>query len=143
MEDMNYWLLKSEPHKYSWEQLLKDGRTFWDGVRNYQARNNLQAMKKGDYALFYHSNVGKEVIGIAKIIKEAYPDPTTEDHRWMAVDIQPVRALETTVTLQEMKQQPALAAMGLIRQSRLSVVALTPKEFDYILKLGGVSPKTI
>lgn len=142
MEAMNYWLLKSEPHKYSWERLLEDGSTFWDGVRNYQARNNLQAMKKGDYALFYHSNEGKEVVGIACIIKEAYPDPTTEDERWVAVDIQPLKALKNAVTLEEMKQQPALSKIGLIRQSRLSVVDLTKKEFDYIVKLGGLDPKS-
>jgi len=133
---MGYWLVKSEPFKYSWDQLVRDGKTFWDGVRNYQARNNLQAMKKGDPVLFYHSNEGLEVVGVAEVIKTAYPDPTTEDTRWVAVDLKPLYPLHTPVSLKEMKQQPGLADMGLIRQGRLSVVELTKKEFDLILKLG-------
>lgn len=140
---MNYWLVKSEPHKYSWAQLLIDGHTFWDGVRNYQARNNLREMKVGDLALFYHSNEGKEVVGVARIIKESYPDPTIDDERWVAVDLEPLKSLSNTVTLAEMKTQPALAEMGLIRQGRLSVVALKKKEFDLVLKLGGINPKEL
>lgn len=140
---MHYWLVKSEPFKYSWEQLLKDGRTFWDGVRNYQARNNLKAMKESDLVLFYHSNKGLCVVGIAKILKEAYPDPTIDDDRWVAVDIAPLKSLPVPVTLKEMKAQPELSEMGLIRQGRLSVVALKKKEFDFILKLGGLNPKEL
>lgn len=138
---MNYWLIKSEPFKYSWERLVKEGRTFWDGVRNYQARNNLRAMKKGDLALFYHSNEGLCVVGIAEIVKEAYPDPTINDERWVAVDIKPLKTLPQSVSLKEMKEQPALADMNLIRQGRLSVVDLKRKEYELILKLGGLNPK--
>jgi len=138
---MNYWLIKSEPFKYSWEQFVKDGKTFWDGVRNYQARNNLKAMKKGDRVLFYHSNEGLCVVGIAEVITEAYPDPTIQDDRWVAVDIKPVKALPRSVPLSEMKAQPALQHMGLLRQGRLSVVTLTKQEYDLILKLGGIKGK--
>ena len=137
---MNYWLVKSEPFKYSWEQFLKDGKTFWDGVRNYQARNNLRDMKKGDRALFYHSNEGLCVVGIAEIVKEAYPDPTIDDDRWVVVDLKPVKALKQPVTLAEMKQQPGLENMGLIRQGRLSVSALTKEEYELVLKMGGTKP---
>lgn len=133
---MNYWLVKSEPNKYSWEKFVKDGETFWDGVRNYQARNNLKAMKKGDKVLFYHSNIGLCVVGIAEVTKEAYPDPTIDDDRWVAVDLKPLMPLPETVPLAEMKQQPALAEMGLVKQSRLSVVDLKKKEYELILKLG-------
>lgn len=137
---MNYWLVKSEPFKYSWEQFVKDGKTFWDGVRNYQARNNLRDMKKGDKALFYHSNEGMCVVGIAKISKEAYPDPTIDDERWLAVDLEPVKALKQPVTLAEMKQQPGLENLGLIRQGRLSVSSLSKEEYELILKMGGTKP---
>jgi predicted RNA-binding protein with PUA-like domain len=140
---MNYWLVKSEPFKYSWDQLVQDGKTFWDGVRNYQARNNLQAMKKGDRVLFYHSNEGLCVVGIAEIIKEAYPDPSIPDERWVAVDIKPLKALPEPVSLKEMKEQPGLADMGLIRQGRLSVVGMTKKEYELILKLGGLKPNQL
>lgn len=138
---MNYWLVKSEPFKYSWEQFVKDGETFWDGVRNYQARNNLQGMKKGDKVLFYHSNEGLCVVGIAQVVKEAYPDPTIDDERWVAVNLKPVKALKTPVTLAEMKQTPGLEQMGLIRQGRLSVTALTENEYKTVIKLGGEKPK--
>lgn len=138
---MNYWLVKSEPNKYSWEQFVKDGSTFWDGVRNYQARNNLKAMKKGDKVLFYHSNIGLCVVGIAEVVKEFYQDPTTEDDRWVAVDLKAIKPLPETVPLSEMKQQPKLAEMGLVKQSRLSVVDLTKKEYDLVLKLGGMKPE--
>lgn len=133
---MHYWLVKSEPFKYSWERLLKDGRTVWDGVRNYQARNNLQAMKNGDLVLFYHSNEGLAVVGVARVVQEAYQDPTTEDERWVAVDIAPVETLNTPITLQEMKQEKALRDITLIRQGRLSVMPLTKEEFNLIRKKG-------
>ena len=133
---MNYWLVKSEPHKYSWQQFLKDGQTFWDGVRNYQARNNLSAMKTGDLALFYHSNEGMEVVGIAKVIREAYPDPTTDDARWVAVDLIPHHTLKKSVTLVDIKNEPMLAQIGLIRQGRLSVMPLRAEEFDKIVEMG-------
>lgn len=133
---MNYWLLKSEPFKYSWGQLVKDQQTFWDGVRNYQARNNLRAMQAGDKALFYHSNEGLCVVGIAQIVKEAYQDPTTDNPQWVAVDIAPLKALKKPVTLAEMKQVPQLEHLSLLKQSRLSVCPLTKEEFDFIVKMG-------
>ncbi len=133
---MNFFLLKSEPFKYSWEQLLKDKRTFWDGVRNYQARNHLKEMQIGDLALFYHSNEGKEVVGIAKVIKGAYQDPTTEDDRWVVVDIAPFQALKQPVSLEKIKQDPLLQQIALVRQGRLSVMALQKEEFDRIVELG-------
>lgn len=133
---MNYWLVKSEPVKYAWDQFVKDGKTFWDGVRNYQARNNLQAMKKGDLVLYYHSNEGMEVVGIAKVLKEYYPDPTIDDPRWVVVDLAPCKALKKPVSLAQMKQDPMLANIGLIRQGRLSVMPLKPEEFDRIVEMG-------
>ena len=133
---MNYWLVKSEPFKYSWEQFLKDKRTFWDGVRNYQARNNLRAMKKDDTVLFYHSNEGLAVVGVAKVIKESYQDPTTEDPQWVAVDLAPVETFKTPVTLGEMKQDKRLQNIGLIRQAQLSVMPLTEEEFEAIAAKG-------
>ena len=133
---MNYWLVKSEPFKYSWEQFLKDKRTFWDGVRNYQARNNLRAMKKDDTVLFYHSNEGLAVVGVARVVKESYQDPTTEDPQWVAVDLAPVETFKTSVTLGEMKQDERLQNIGLIRQAQLSVVPLTKEEFEVIVTKG-------
>jgi len=133
---MQYWLVKSEPFKYSWEKFNADKKTFWDGVRNYQARNNLMAMKKGDLVLFYHSNEGMEVVGIAKVVKEHYPDPTTEDTRWVVVDLAPHKALKKPVTLQQIKADPLLDQIGLVRQSRLSVMPVKPEEFDRIVALG-------
>jgi predicted RNA-binding protein with PUA-like domain len=133
---MNYWLVKSEPVKYAWDQFVKDGKTFWDGVRNYQARNNLQAMKKGDLVLYYHSNEGMEVVGIAKVMKEHYPDPTIDDPRWVVVDLAPYKALKKPVSLAQMKQDPMLANIGLIRQGRLSVMPLKSEEFDRIVEMG-------
>lgn len=132
---MNYWLVKSEPFKYSWDRFVQDGKTFWDGVRNYQARNNLMAMKTGDLVLFYHSNEGMEVVGIARVIKEHYPDPTTEDTRWAVVDLEPVEALKVPVSLEKIKADERLAQVALIRQSRLSVMPLKQEEFDRILEL--------
>jgi predicted RNA-binding protein with PUA-like domain len=133
---MNFWLVKSEPFKYSWEQFLKEKRTFWDGVRNYQARNNLRAMKKDDAVLFYHSNEGLAVVGVAKVVKESYQDPTTEDPQWVAVDLVPVETFKTPVTLGEMKQEKRLQNIGLIRQSQLSVMPLTKEEFEVIVAKG-------
>ncbi|UOE48043.1 EVE domain-containing protein [Mucilaginibacter sp. SMC90] len=133
---MQHWLVKSEPFKYSWGKFNKDGRTFWDGVRNYQARNNLREMKEGDLVLFYHSNEGKEIVGIAKVVKEAYQDPTTDDTNWVVVDLAPVEALKTPVTLEQIKADPKLQDIGLVRQGRLSVMGIKREEFDYILALG-------
>lgn len=133
---MNYWLVKSEPFKYSWDQFVKDGSTFWDGVRNYQARNNLQAMKKGDKVLFYHSNEGMAVVGLASVLKEAYPDPTIDDDRWVVVDLKAGKPFKTPVTLKEMKEQPGLQSLSLIRQGRLSVCDVSKEEFDIIVNLG-------
>ncbi|MGJ1431769.1 EVE domain-containing protein [Sphingobacterium spiritivorum] len=133
---MNYFLVKSEPFKYSWEQFNKDGQTFWDGVRNYQARNNIKAMKEGDLVLFYHSNEGKEVVGIAKVVKEFYQDPTTEDERWVVVDLAPVETFKNPVTLEQIKSDTLLQDVALVRQGRLSVMPLKPEEFDRIVELG-------
>ena len=134
---MACWLIKSEPSAYSWDDLVAEKRTSWGGVRNHQARNNLAAMRKGDLLLYYHSNEGKEVVGVARVRKEHYPDPTADDPRWVVVDVEPVKPLARPVTLAEMKQTPALAKLELLRQSRLSVVPIRKSEFDRILKLGG------
>lgn len=144
---MNYWLAKSEPSAYSWEQLLKDKSTAWTGVRNYAARIHLKAMKKGDHVFFYHSNEGLCIVGIAKVIKEAYQDPTdindVKSHdgdrsvtkEWVAVDIAPVETLKKPVTLAQMKAEKKLAGMALIRIGRLSVSPVTKPEYDTIVKL--------
>lgn len=132
---MNYWLVKSEPAKYSWAQLLKDKKTFWDGVRNYAARNNLREMKKGDEVFFYHSNEGMQIVGIAMVVKEAYQDPTTEDKNWVVVDLKPVKALKKPVSLLDIKSEPALANMELVKNSRLSVQKVSPDEWKIIMKL--------
>ncbi len=132
----SYWLVKSEPFKYSWDQLVRDGSTYWDGVRNSEARNNLSAMKVGDLALFYHSNEGKEVIGVARIARESYPDPTTKDDRWVVVDVEPVVPFERVVPLSEIKADPKLRGIALVRRSRLSVLPLEKSAFDRILRLG-------
>ena len=133
---MNYWLVKSEPFKYSWSQFESDKKTFWDGVRNYQARNNLKAMKKGDLVMFYHSNEGMEVGGIAEVIKEAYQDPTTDDQKWVVVDLKPKNKLKKPVTLTQIKADPMLAQIGLVKQGRLSVMPLKREEFDRIVEMG-------
>ena len=134
---MNYWLVKSEPFKYSWDQLVKDKKTYWDGVRNYAARNNLRDMKKGDEVFFYHSNEGLEIIGIAMVVNEAYQDPTTDDKNWVVVDLSPVKKLKKTVGLAEIKEDPKLENMELVKNSRLSVQKVTPAEWKHILKMSG------
>jgi predicted RNA-binding protein with PUA-like domain len=134
---MAYWLMKSEPFKYSWDQLVADKQTFWDGVRNYGARNNLRDMKKGDLAFFYHSNEGVEIVGIVKIVKEAYQDPTTEDSNWVVVDIKPVKKLKKPVTLAQVKVDPRLATMELVRLGRLSVQKVAPAEWAVVMELAG------
>ncbi|MFT4154759.1 EVE domain-containing protein [Parafilimonas sp.] len=135
---MAYWLVKSEPFKYSWDQLVKDMQTFWDGVRNYAARNNLKAMKKGDEVLFYHSNEGTEIVGIAKVTKEAYQDPTTNDTNWVVVDLKPVKKLKQPVTLSQVKNDDRLKNMALVRLGRLSVQPVTDEEWDIVMQLGGM-----
>lgn len=132
---MNYWLVKSEPTTYPFEQLLKDKKTSWDGVRNYEARNNLRAMKKGDYVLFYHSNIGKEIVGLTKVTKEHFQDPTTDDANWVAVELAPVKQLKTPVTLETLKKHKTLQNMGLVKKSRISVTMVQPEEFEEVLKL--------
>ena len=132
---MNYWLVKSEPFKYSWEKFEKDKLTTWDGVRNYQARNNLREMQLGDQVLFYHSNEGKEIVGIAEVVRESYQDPTTDDTNWLVVDLKPVKKLKKTVTLEQIKSNDLLSNIGLIRQGRLSVMKVEKMEFDTIIKL--------
>ena len=132
---MAYWLIKSEPFKYSWDQFVADGSTFWDGVRNYAARNNLRSMKKGDLAFFYHSNEGLEIVGIAKVIKESYQDPTTDETAWLVVDFKPYKKLKNTVTLAEIKATPSLSNMALIRLGRLSVQPVLEEEWEIIMAI--------
>lgn len=130
---MNYWLIKSEPFKFSWDDFVAKGGDMWDGVRNYQARNNLKEMKIDDLAFFYHSNEGKEIVGIAKVTKEAYPDPTTTDDRWVVVNFEPVEKLPKSVTLEDVKNDSRLENMSLLKNSRLSVQPVKKEEFDIIL----------
>ncbi|MCK9402551.1 MAG: EVE domain-containing protein [Chitinophagaceae bacterium] len=132
---MNYWLIKSEPVKYSWEQFEKDGQTIWDGVRNYTARNNLRSMKKGDLAFWYHSNEGMEIVGIAKVVKESYPDPTTNDPAWLVVDFKPYKKLKKPVRLAQIKADKRLANMDLVRLGRLSVGAVKDEEWKMVLEM--------
>jgi predicted RNA-binding protein with PUA-like domain len=132
---MNYWLVKSEPFKYSWDDFVKEGKSVWDGVRNYQARNNLKEMKKGDWVFFYHSNEGMEIIGLAEVKKEFFQDPTTEDPRWVVVEIVPIKKFNQSVTLKMMKSDDRLTNLALIKQSRLSVTPVGKQEFDIILSL--------
>ncbi len=132
---MAYWLVKSEPFKYSWDQFEKDGQTFWDGVRNYAARNNLKAMKKGDEVLYYHSNEGLEIVGIARVVKEHYQDPTTDEEAWVVVDLKPVKKLQTPVTLKQIKADDRLKDMALLRLSRLSVQPVTEEEWQVVMQL--------
>ena len=134
---MAYWLVKSEPFKYSWDQFVKDKITFWDGVRNYGARNNLKAMKKGDEVLFYHSNEGVEIVGIAKVAKEFYQDPTTEEAAWVVVDLKPVRKLKNSVPLDVIKKDTRLVNMDLVRLGRLSVQTVKEEEWIIVMELAG------
>ena len=137
---MAYWLMKSEPSAYSWDQLVKDGRTNWSGVRNYQAANNLKAMKPGDRAFFYHSNEGLDVVGIMEIVKAAYPDPSDKAGRFVMVDVKPVGPVKTPVTLAAIKAEPKLKDLGLVKQSRLSVSPVSADEWKLICKMAGVKP---
>ncbi len=132
---MNYWLIKSEPFKYSWDQFVKDGVTFWDGVRNYAARNNLKAMKKGDLLFWYHSNEGLEIVGIAKLVKEFYQDPTTEENAWVVVDVKPFKKLKKPVSLQQIKADARLQNMALVKLGRLSVQPVTAEEWDIVMEM--------
>jgi predicted RNA-binding protein with PUA-like domain len=134
-----HFLVKSEPSVYPFDRLVTEGRTSWDGVRNFEARNNLRAMKKGDLLLFYHSNEGKAVVGVARVAREAYPDPTT-DEDWSVVDVEPVKALKRPVTLDEMRAHKLLGKMMIFRRSRLSVVPVTDEEFDTVVELGRKKP---
>ena len=133
---MNHWLVKQEPEKYPWSQFVKDQGTYWDGVRNYQARNNLRAMKKGDHVFFYHSVSEKAIVGVAKVTREAYPDPTAKEGDWSVVDLKPVKAMVEPVTLEQIKAEAKLSEIALIKQSRLSVMPLGSPEFRRILQLG-------
>lgn len=137
---MNYWLIKSEPYEFSWEQLKKDKKTDWNGVRNYAARNNLRAMKKGDLAFFYHSNEGVEIVGIAKVLKEHFPDITATEGDWSAVEFGPHKELTQTVPLAVLKKDPFFKDMDLVRLGRLSVGKVTPEQFSRICEMGGVKP---
>lgn len=131
-----YWLLKTEPEAYGWEDLLREGRAVWDGVRNYQARNNLQEMREGDRALFYHSVGPREVVGVVRVVRESYPDPTIDDDRWVAVDVVAEKALKHPVKLADIKADADLADMALVRNSRLSVSPVTREQFERILRMG-------
>jgi predicted RNA-binding protein with PUA-like domain len=133
---LSHWLVKSEPFKYSWQKFVADKKAVWDGVRNFEARNNLRAMKKGDLVLFYHSSEGKEVVGIAVVAKEAYPDPTATEGDWSAVELTPKKALSEPVSLAQVKADKPLAAFALVRKARISVISTTPAEFARVLELG-------
>lgn len=135
----NYWLVKSEPEAYSWTTFVKDGKAAWTGVRNFQARNNLRAMKKGDLVAFYHSVTDKQIVGLAKVDKEAYPDATAKEGDWSCVDLVPAKPLKQPVTLAAIKADKALSDMPLLKQSRLSVTPLTEPQFQRLLKLAGTS----
>lgn len=135
---MNYWLVKSEPSVYSWDQLVKDKKATWDGVRNFAARNHMKAMKKGDQVFFYHSNEGLAIVGITEVVKEFYQDPTTADTNWVVVDLKPVKALPKPVTLADMKADKTFENMALIRIGRLSVSPVSSTEYKKILKMGGL-----
>lgn len=138
---MNYWLVKSEPSAYSWDQLVKEKQTCWSGVRNYAARINLKAMKKGDAVFFYHSNEGVEIVGVAKVAKEYYPDPTTDDEAWVAVDIKPVKKLKKSVSLDMIKKDKRLVLMDLVRLGRLSVQAVKQEEWTIVMEMAGEGAK--
>ena len=133
----NFWLVKQEPSAYSWSDFIADGATKWTGVRNYAARNNLRRMRKGDEVLFYHSGDEKTIVGVAKVTRTAYPDPTAPEEDWSTVDLAPIRPLRRPVTLRQIKDQPRLKKIQLVRQSRLSVVPLGAAEFRAIVRMGG------
>ncbi len=133
-----YWLFKSEPSKYSWERLVADGHTHWDGVRNHQAASNLKAMRLGDYGFFYHSNIGLEVVGVVEVVREYYPDPSDSTARFGMVDLRPLRPLAHPVTLKQIKADPQVSGMALVRQSRLSVCPVTDPEWRHLCRLGGI-----
>ena len=135
---MRYWLIKSEPEVYSWDQLVKDKQTRWDGIRNYAARLHLRSMKKGDEIFFYHSNKGTEIVGIAKVTKEAYPDSTSSDPAWFAIDVKAEKKLAKPVSLEQIKKEKKLSSMALVRISRLSVQPVTEEEWKIIMKMGGM-----
>lgn len=137
---MQYWLLKSEPSTYSWDQLVKDGRTNWNGVRNFQAAKNLKAMKAGDRAFFYHSGEGPAIVGVAEIVKEAYPDPSDKEGRFVMVDVKALMPVKTPVTLAAIKAEKSLAEMKLVRQGRLSVSPVAAEEWRIISKMAGIKP---
>jgi len=136
---VQYWLVKQEPEDYSWADLVKDGRTAWTGVRNFQARNNLRAMTKNDFVLFYHSVSEKQIVGIARVQKEAYPDPTAKEGDWSCVDLSAIKPLNKPLTLQQIKEDKVLRHIALVKQSRLSVVPLTAEQFKRILELAQTS----
>ena len=135
-KQLSYWLIKQEPETYSWEDFLRDGGTLWDGVRNYQARNNLKAMKVGDRALFYHSGKVPEIVGIAEVTKSAYQDPTTTDERWVVVDFKPVKELKARVSLASIRASAKLAELPMLKQSQLSVMPITIEQFNEVLRMG-------
>ena len=137
---MAYWLMKSEPGEYSWNDLVAEGRTYWDGVRNHQAANNMKAMKIGDKAFFYHSVTAREIVGVMEVAREAYPDHTDEKGRFVMVDVKPLVALATPVTLAAVKAEPRLADLALVRQSRLSVLPVSDAHWTLLCEMGGVAP---
>jgi predicted RNA-binding protein with PUA-like domain len=134
---MAYWLVKSEPSVYSFDQLIKEKKVVWDGIRNYAARNNLRAMMKGDKALYYHSNEGMEIVGIAEITKTAFQDPTTDNPNWLAVELKPVKKLKKNVSLSEIKKDVRLQNMDLVRLGRLSTQQVRPEEWDIVMEMAG------
>jgi predicted RNA-binding protein with PUA-like domain len=133
----NYWLVKQEPESYAWSAFVKDGRAAWTGIRNYQARNNLRAMRRGDFVLYYHSVTDKQAVGLARVDKEHYPDPSAKEGDWSAVDLVPVKALKQPVSLDMMKADPVLREMALLRNTRLSVTPVTSEQFERLLELSG------
>ncbi len=137
---MAYWLVKSEPAKYSWDQLVADGRTHWDGVRNAQALNNLRAMRQGDRALFYHSNEGREIVGVVEVVKEFYPDPNDASGKLGMIDVKPLMPLARPVALPAIKAAPELAQLSLLRQPRLSVCPVSPREWTILCGMAGIAP---
>ena len=132
---MNYWLVKTEPEEYSFDRLLSEGKVIWDGVRNFQARNNLKAMKKGDQVFVYHSGKSKEIVGVAEVVKEYYPDPSDKTDLWVVVELEPVKKLNKSFTLTQIKKEKLLSKLPLLKQSRLSVMPIGKEEFDFIVLL--------